>query len=286
MTRALILLLCFFIPVSAWRKAFRSKFVGPISRPKRMKRFNKIADWRFEDVDGVKVATGVLRNGATIRLGVFDQDVSAISTPIAIFDKDEYHFAGYRKSIVVDIGMNHGYASLYFALRDDVDSVYAFEPVKSVYEKALFNFSLNECAKKIIAYNYGLGDSDKQADVGFDPAHSGKTSIISQKRFAGENALAIQVKDAAPIIRDIIANHPDSMIVIKSDCEGAEGEIFQRLDAENILPSIDVIVMEYHLDQDRFIESVLAKHEFVCFKQPGSSRAGIIRAARSGCRKA
>jgi len=246
-----------------------------------MRRFNRIADWRFEDVDGVKVATGVLRGGATIRLGVFDQDVSAISTPFAIFHKDEYHFAGHGEVVVVDIGMNHGYASLYFALRDDVKSVYAFEPVKSVYEKGLFNFSLNECAKKITAYNYGLGDSDKQVEVGFDPSHSGKTSTMSQKRLAGENALTIQVKDAARVIRSIIAKHPDKMIVIKSDCEGTEGEIFQRLDAEGVLPSIDVIIMEYHHGQDDFIEPILVKREFVYFKSPGSSRAGIIRAAQN-----
>jgi len=75
----LIKLLCILIPVSAWRKAMRSKFVGPISRPKRMRRFNKIADWRFEDVNGVKVATGVLRGGKTIRLAhVFGKDITPL----------------------------------------------------------------------------------------------------------------------------------------------------------------------------------------------------------------
>jgi len=286
MTRALILLLCLLVPISAWRKAIRSKFVGPISRPKRMKRFNKIADWRLDDVDGVKVATGALRGGKTIRLvHVFGKDITPAYGAHEIFNDNEYHFSAQGKAVVIDIGMNYGFASLYFALRDDVEAVYAFEPAGPVYEKARFGFSLNECSDKITAYNCGLGDSDKTITLNFNPTGTGVTSTIPDYPSAGKIKLPAQIKDAAAEIRNIIARHPGKRVVVKCDCEGGEKEIFARLDAENVLPSIDLIMMEYHHNYDEFIESLLDKHGFVYFKSTQHRSVGIIRAVNGNHRQ-
>lgn len=282
----LIKLLCLFVPVSAWRKAIRSKFAGPISRPKLMKRFNKIADWRFEDVSGVKVATGVLRDGKTIRLAhVFGKDITPAYGAHEIFNDNEYHFSAQDKAVVIDIGMNYGFASLYFALRDDVEAVYAFEPAKPVYEKALFSFSLNECADKITAYNCGLGSGDKTIMLNFNPTGTGATSTIAAHQSAGKTKLPAQIKDAAAEIRGIIAKHPGKRVVIKCDCEGGEREIFARLDTENVLPHIDCVMMEYHHNYDEFIEPLLDKHGFVYFKSSPHASVGIIRAVNSNRRQ-
>lgn len=286
MTRALILLLCLFVPVSAWRKAVRSKFVGPIGRPKRMRRFNKIADWRLDDVGGVKVATGVLRNGKTIRLAhALGKDITPAYGAHEIFNDNEYHFSAQGKAVVIDIGMNYGFASMYFALRDDVEAVYSFEPAKPVYEKALFSFSLNECAEKITAYNCGLGDGDKTITINFNPTDTGVTSIIPDSQPAGKTKLPAQIKDAAAEIRNIIARHPGKRVVIKCDCEGGEKEIFARLDAENVLPRIDCVMMEYHHNYDAFIEPLLDKHGFVYFKSTQHASVGIIRAVNGNHRQ-
>jgi len=286
MTRALILLLCLLVPVSAWRKAIRSKFVGPISRPKRMKRFNKIADWRFENVNGVKVATGALHNGKTIRLAhVFGKDITPAYGAHEIFNDNEYHFSARGKAVVIDIGMNYGFASLYFAMRDDVEAVYAFEPAGPVYEKALFSFSLNECAEKITAHNCGLGDSDKNITLNFNPTGTGVTSTIPDYPSAGKIKLPAQIKDAAAEIRNIIAKHPGKRVVIKCDCEGGEKEIFARLDAENVLPHIDLVMMEYHHNYDEFIEPLLDKHGFMYFKSTRHTSVGIIRAMNGNHRQ-
>jgi len=282
----LIRLLCLLIPVSAWRKTIRSKFVDPISRPKRMKRFNEIADWRFENVDGVKVAIGVLRGGKIVRLAhVFGKDITPAYGAHEIFNDNEYHFSAQGKAVVIDIGMNYGFASLYFALRDDVEAVYAFEPAKPVYEKALFSFSLNECADKITAYNCGLGDSDKHITINFNPTGTGVTSTIPDYPSAGKIKISAQIKDAAAEIRNIISRHPGKRMVVKCDCEGGEKEIFARLDAENVLPSIDCVMMEYHHNYDEFIDPLLDKHGFVYFKSTQQHSVGIIRAVNGNHRQ-
>jgi len=279
MVNFLVRLLCLFIPVSAWRKAVRREFFGPMNRPNMMRRFSKIANWRTESVQEVRVATGVLRNGKTVRLAhVYGKDTTPVSTAFEVFYCNEYCFSARGKAVVIDIGMSYGFASLYFAMRDDVDAVYSFEPVKPIYERALFNFSLNECADKIVAHNYGLGDGDKSVPINFNPAATGATSTMREHQSSGKIKLSAQIKDAAAEISGIIAKHPGKRVVIKCDCEGAESEIFARLESENILSGIDLVMMEYHHDSDRFIEPLLSKRGFACFKSSQHSLVGIIRA--------
>lgn len=283
MVNFLVRLLCLFIPVSAWRKAIRREFFGPMNRSKMMRQFGKIADWRTESVQGIKVTAGVLRNGKTIRLAhIFGKDTTPVTTAFEVFYCNEYYFSAHNKAVVIDIGMSHGFASLYFAMRDEVEAVYSFEPVKSIYEKALFSFSLNDCAGKITAYNYGLGDSDKNVTIDFNPAASGATSIMPEYQTAGKTKLAVQIKDAAAEIRKIIAQHPGKRVVIKCDCEGAEKEIFGRLKSEGVLSEIDTVMMEYHHDSDQFIEPLLDKAGFACFKSNRHAMVGIIRAMKWG----
>jgi len=281
MINFLVRLLCLFIPVSAWRKAIRRDFFGPMNRSKMMRQFSKIADWRTESVQGIKVATGVLRNGESIRLGhVFGKDTTPVSTAFEVFYCNEYYFSAQNKAVVIDIGMSYGFASLYFAMRDDVEAVYSFEPVKPIYERALFSFSLNKHAGKIAAHNYGLGDGDKNVTMNFNPAATGATSTMPEHQSAGKIKLPAQIKDAAAEVLSIIAKHPGKRVVVKCDCEGGEKDIFARLDAEEVLPHIDLIMMEYHHDSDQFIEPLLNKHGFACFKSSHHSMVGIIRAMK------
>jgi hypothetical protein len=59
--------------------------------------------------------------------------------------------------VLVDIGMNVGVASLYYASFPNVKAVYSYEPLESAYQKAIENFMLNpEISQKIIAHPFGL----------------------------------------------------------------------------------------------------------------------------------
>lgn len=64
-----------------------------------------------------------------------------------IYYNEEYNINCPTNSIVIDIGLNVGMATLFFANKEFVSKVYAFEPDKNVYEKALYNIGLNEKIK-------------------------------------------------------------------------------------------------------------------------------------------
>ena len=71
-----------------------------------------------------------------------------------------------KNSIVIDIGMNVGIASLFFATLPHVEKVYAFEPFKAPYLRAMDNFKLNPAlSAKIQAYNFGLSNKFEELDV-------------------------------------------------------------------------------------------------------------------------
>ena len=280
----LIQILCLFIPIRSLRTAIRTSFRHKTDRPKIERRFNKIADWKVEKVDGVNVASAVLANRKQIFLAhVGSVDLTPEYVAHEIFYTNEYHFSPHGNSVVIDIGMNFGYASLYFALRDDVEVIYAFEPIEEVYKKALFGFSLNECSQKIRPFNFGIGGSEKNRWVYYDKKNSGGTSMLYPDKKIGRQ-VEIAIKDAAVEVGNIIANHPDKRIVMKCDCEGAEQEIFERLDAKNILPSIDIVIMEYHGSLDKYIMPILDKNGFIYFKNDIKMN-GMIRAINTNTKR-
>jgi len=295
MNKFLVRLLCCFVPVGAWRKSLRRGLRLRAKRRKQLDKFNTIADWKFETVDGVKVARGVLDGGQTLRLGhLFGMDLTPMGVAHGVLAFGEYHFAAEGESVVIDIGMNVGIVSLYFAMRDDVVRVYGYEPVPATYRKALFNFRLNAAyADKITPHNCGLGAAKKSVTMRFKEWHSGSASMVSTvdwNRAYGPNGsasmvshrsgepIAIEVLDAAAEIGDIISRHRDQRIVIKCDTEGAEKEIFARLDDAGVLARVDIIVMEYHIGYDRFIEPILLRNGFALFKT--EQNTGLIRAVK------
>lgn len=278
MNKFLVRLLCCFVPVGAWRKSLRRNLRLRAKHNKQFKKFNAIADWTTETVDGVRVARGALESGKVVRLGhLFGKDLTPMGVAHGVLAFGDYHFAAEGESVVIDIGMNVGVASLYFAMRDDVIRVYGYEPVPATYNKALFNFRLNDaCAGKITPNNSALGDAKKSMTVKFKDWHSGGASMVAGGH-GGEN-VTVQVLDAAAEIGGIIGKHRGRRIVIKCDAEGAEKEIFARLDEAGVLANIDIIVMEYHFGYDRFIEPLLLRNGFALFKT--EQNAGYIRAVK------
>jgi hypothetical protein len=67
-----------------------------------------------------------------------------------IFRCNSYKFATDQNVCVIDVGMNVGLASLYFAKMPEVQVVHAFEPFYRPFARALENFALNpELSSKI-----------------------------------------------------------------------------------------------------------------------------------------
>lgn len=266
-------------------KKIRNHFREHKRYRKRLARLQKCGKFHIKEIDGVKVAQG---NG--LNLGhIFDGDGIIIIEEI--FKNEEYHFDIGAQAVVIDIGMNAGLASLYFAVRDDVEDVYGFEPFKPTFEQAMFNFKINEkYADKIHPYNYGLGDKDKELTLEYYSRAPGRMSTVKSideihpSRKYETIIETVQIRNAASDINSIIERHRDKKIVIKCDTEGSEKEIFESLDSRGILKNVYMVILEYHFSYDVPLMDILRRNGFVFFKQRTVSLEtgdfGVIRAIK------
>jgi FkbM family methyltransferase len=252
---------------------------------KRLARLEKCGNFHIKEIEGVKVA-----EGNSLNLGyIFEGD--GVLMIEEIYKNEEYNFDIGAQAVVIDIGMNIGLASLYFAARDDVENVYGFEPFKPTFEQAIFNFKINEkYANKIHPYSYGLGDEDKELTIEYYPRTPGRMSTVKSideihpSRKYETQKETVQIMSAAKEIGGIIERHKDKKIVVKCDTEGSEKEIFENLDSKGILKNIDMVMLEYHFSYDVPLVEILKRNDFVFFKQKTISLEtgdfGIIRAVK------
>ena len=225
------------------------------------------------EIDGVKV---IIEN---------EQEIGIIYD---IFYVGLYNFVYDKPVIVLDIGMNVGFASLYFAHRSNVKAVLSYEPLKITYDQAFKNYDLNpELSAKIEAFNYGLGDKEETLEVEFD--YNLKGSIGSRgidpnfKSVAAKNLRKekLYIKGVEDVFTSILEKYEDLEIVVKMDCEGAEYPILETLSNSGQLNRIKIIVMEWHKKGPETIIAQLQKSGFSCFSRlPQSNNVGFIQAVR------
>lgn len=77
--------------------------------------------------------------------------------------------------IIFDIGANIGWYSIQFALYES-KIIYAFEPVKSIFQKLEQNIKLN-ALNNIYSFNVGLSDKNMEAEIYYDPNLTGASSL-------------------------------------------------------------------------------------------------------------
>lgn len=197
-----------------------------------------------------------------------------------IFLFHEYSINLLPHSIVIDIGMNVGFASLYFASYDEVDKVYGFEPFPDTYQMALDNFKLNtyEIQEKIIPHNVAVTDKDEYMDVAVKTNEPGWRSILSQDKNSPK--IRIQCKSAAAVVEEIIKDNPNKKYVLKCDTEGSEYMIFDSLAQANLLSKFDSIVMEYHEGFESIIK-LLETNGYRYYQRERIKGVGIIAAFRT-----
>jgi len=252
---------------------------------RRQARLSRCGEFETKQDDGKTVIQGYGLN-----LGhIFDGDGVAIVEEI--FKNGEYRFDLGAPCIVIDIGMNIGLASLYFASRNDVKQVYGYEPFKPTYDQALFNFRINpDCAGKIHPYNFGLGDKEDQLTLDYYAKAPGRMSTVKAISEIPHSAKyptvrqTVQIRRASQAVGPILEQHKGERIVLKCDTEGAEKEIFLDLDAAGMLRRMDVIMAEYHFSRDTDLVELLKRNGFVFFQQRTvtlqTGDFGIIRAVR------
>jgi FkbM family methyltransferase len=243
-TKVLVNLLCCFIPNPRKRKEIRKKLVKSKERRKKLLGYGCV-------IEGDIVCTK-----EKIRFDISDY-AKACAHIEEIIVNDTYNLSFKDNSVVIDIGMNRAISSLFFAAKENVKKIYAFEPFEPTLMLAKKNLAHNpELDKKIKTFTYGLGKEDTILEIPYSIDLSdcmSTTHPISVRQ--NVQTETVTVKDAAKILAPIFEKEKNNRIVIKCDCEGAEFEILERLNEENLVGKMDAVLMEYHFQKpDRLVE--------------------------------
>jgi len=167
-----------------------------------------------------------------------------------VFIYTPYAFSCNEDCVVMDVGMNIGFASLYFARKDQVKLVYGYELVPDTYLKSTSNFKLNPVlASKIKSFGFGLGNANAQLSIPYVPAGSVGASIndfMIVSISANQKKTSVEIKDIQEEIFSVYEKNK-LPIVLKLDCEGAEYDIIQRLYDQQLFRFIKTIMIEWHV---------------------------------------
>lgn len=202
-----------------------------------------------------------------------------------VFVQNDYNFLSNEKVVVIDIGANIGTSCLFFSKIDNVEKIYAFEPVPQTFKQAVMNFELNKKISKVVQFNnYGLGKNDREEVFLFDRNVKGNTGVrgAMSTSFNSENVIEtkVQIKNAAEQIKIVVAANPSVKIVLKMDCEGGEYEIFESLTESGMIAKIDYLMMEWHDKGADVFEGILIKNGFICFSKRLAFNSGMIYAVK------
>lgn len=202
-----------------------------------------------------------------------------------IFFHQCYNFApdDQRRWNVIDIGMNVGLASLFFADKVFVDHVFSFEPFEETFVQAQVNFESNsQIAHKIHAYNFGIGKGNRIEKASYNPLSSGTSGIrFSQSEASpGVRVQAITLRDAHETLFEIFAGYSDMPFIMKIDCEGAEYDIIASLCENGFPEQVKVILMEWHGVMPEGFEAMISKNGFRMIRTRSKGNLGLIYAFR------
>ncbi len=271
-TKTWVNFLCCFVPLKRWRKKLRYDLVD---RERRRRELLNL---------GFRIDDDIITTPQGVHMDISCKADHPLYLIKEVFVKSEYNLNLKRESILIDIGMNRAAASLLFATNENIKKIYAYEPFKPTFEFAKRNLKLNtKLSEKIIAFNIGLGKAETVLELPYIANASGAMStthnICKDKNIRKETVI---IKDAAEQIAAILEENKNNHIIVKCDCEGAEFEIFERLNEKDLISGIDVVMMEYHFEKPDRLVNILAENGFAAQTKIGSSKSqtGYIYAVR------
>ncbi len=172
---------------------------------------------------------------------------------------------------VLDIGANRCYASLFFAQKPNVKSVFAFELVKHTADFARRILELNPKYKdKIHLYDFGLGKENTTVTINMLLHRDGCNTINNDflESYMPEEIgrgvpQVCNVKKASEVLKPIINDNDLKNIILKIDAEGAEYDIFEDLrdNFPEMFDRVSVIIGDAHLGFERFF-NLLPENKF------------------------
>jgi len=173
---------------------------------------------------------------------------------------------GGTELIVLDIGMNVGVASHFFATLPNVKAVYGYEPFPETFQEALYNSSLNPSLKdKLVQLNVGISDCTcKKTITLFESGSLSASTIESSTTFTKIEGQKVKVEliAAKELLTTIKEKHPNTPLLLKIDCEGEEYAIFESLKNTGLMQNVTLILVEWHQRGLKPIATFLIDHGF------------------------
>ena len=172
----------------------------------------------------------------------------------------------HKDLVVIDIGMNVGVASLYFATQPYVGKVYGYEPFPETFAEAELNVLSNfKMASKLKLINKGVSNVNETRAIPLFESGLLSASTIEQKNDYGKkigqeiNVQLVSIKD---VFDTVLAENPNAMMLLKLDCEGEEYAIFDMLKDSTYLNHVAIAIIEWHEKGSTDIEKVLINNQF------------------------
>lgn len=141
--------------------------------------------------------------------------------------------------VVIDIGANSGYFTIYAARLVGDGKVFSFEPMTGLFNSIKTNIDANNL-KNVFAINSGVAKEKGEQIFYTSDSHNGCHSMYSRKECGKE------IKINTVNLEDFCKERAiESIDLLKLDCEGAEYEIIFNL-SKDFLKKIKKITLEYH----------------------------------------
>ncbi len=271
--KMLVNLLCCFVPSKKARKEIKRKLIGTKSRRKRLL------------AHGCKIEDEIVTTPEGVKIDISNVPHEALGITKEVFLYNDYGISFGCDAVLIDIGLNRGIASLFFATYPNIKKIYSFEPFKPTFDLARRNLELNpHLSEKIHAFNFGLGKAATTLELPYMTKATGGMSTTHDVCTGGKDIRkeTVVIKDAAKEITSILEENENQRIIVKCDCEGAEFEIFERLNDEGLVGGIDIVLMEYHFNKPDGLVSILTKNGFALSTRVLSKKmsTGYIYAVR------
>ena len=175
---------------------------------------------------------------------------SSIDTFLEIFKLKNHckirGFQGENCEIVVDIGANEGFYSLFLKKRNPSLKIFCVEPIKSTFEILKKNI-LSNGLDDLVLENFAIGI--KKGDISFE--YVPEITVLSSKRIFRENLPwldkeRIKTQKVRVIPLSILINKwkLNKIDILKIDVEGGELEVLKSLG--NKIKIVQKIVLEWH----------------------------------------
>ena len=204
-----------------------------------------------------------------------------------VFLRRMYDVFPNRDPFVIDIGMNVGLASLFYAGIKGWE-VLAYEPFSETFALAEANIARSGLGDRIHARNVGVAGEAGRREIAFHSesrATNGLFGNLNGPRVGPDRTVEISLIDPDAVIAEALALAGDRPLLAKVDCEGAEYEILDRWAATGDMDRIPLLIVEYHLilpehDPDRLI-AMLAERGYVVQRLWSGPDAGGLFAIRA-----